>query len=342
MTHDRLLRETTLLRQPTRFAAVIAGAYLAVGWTYILVSTYLASVWTSSAQSMTYIEWAKGLAFIGVTALFLYLLTLYLLRRVGAENHAVLRAREALSELERGATAGIILQSIVHDFRNQTQVAWGNMQLLAQHMARMPETQRTILQSIEHSVGQLVETLERDHEAGVRSVTRDPTRMDLPSYIGACVDLAHRHPKVLGCDVRLIAPEPVMFYGYKPLIHDAMTNLVINAAEAVNGAGTIEVRVTSQPDGAAVEVHDNGEGVPEPVRELIFKAFYTTKDGGTGLGLLSVRTCAEMHLGRVQVTPSPLGGACFRMDLRNVPRLQAPEEVYPAREREPGALPRLG
>jgi two-component system sensor histidine kinase HydH len=321
-----LLRETTFLRQPTRFASLIAGAYLAVGWAYVLVSTYLAARWSSSAGELAHIEWAKGIAFILVTAVILYFFTFHLLRRVAQESAAVLRAREALSELERGATAGIILQSIVHDFRNQTQVAWGNMQLLARDMARLPETQRAILGSIEHSVGQLVETLERDHAAGVRSVTRDPTVMDLPEFVAACVDLVRRHPKVAECDVRVTAAEPVVLTGYKPLIHDAMTNLVINAAEALGGAGIIDVRVTTRPGGAAIEVHDNGPGVPEKARERIFKAFYTTKTSGTGLGLLSVKTCAEMHHGRAAVTASPLGGACFRLDLRNA----APAPAFPA------------
>jgi two-component system sensor histidine kinase HydH len=329
-----LLRETTLLRQPTRYASVIAGVYLAIGWTYILVTTYLAARWSDSLGDLVYIDWAKDLAFVGISSLLLYFFTRHLLRRVAGENHAVLRAREALSELERGATAGIILQSIVHDFRNQTQVAWGNMQLLARDMAPLPETQRALLLSIEHSVGQLVQTLERDHAAGVRTVTRNPAVMDLLDYVGACVDLVRRHPKVAECDVRVTASEPVMLNGYKPLIHDAMTNLVINAAEAVGGAGIVEVRVRPQPGGAAIEVHDNGPGVPEKVRERIFKAFYTTKSSGTGLGLLSVRTCAEMHRGRAEVTASPLGGACFRLELHHVQGIPLAGAAYPPASRE--------
>jgi signal transduction histidine kinase len=62
-------------------------------------------------------------------------------------------------------------------------------------------------------------------------------------------------------------------------------------------------------------VHDSGTGVPRDERKKIFSALYTTKSSGTGLGLLSVKACAKIHEGFVEVDDSPLGGACFRLCL---------------------------
>ena len=55
--------------------------------------------------------------------------------------------------------------------------------------------------------------------------------------------------------------------------------------------------------------------MPVEQRERIFDAFYTTKENGQGLGLLSVKAAAQMHRGRALTIESPLGGACFRVNL---------------------------
>jgi signal transduction histidine kinase len=103
-------------------------------------------------------------------------------------------------------------------------------------------------------------------------------------------------------------------------LHRSVLNLVLNAADAVEGRGIIEVRLSASGPQAVLEVHDNGPGIPEDQRRRIFEAFYTTKAMGTGLGLLSVKACADEHHGHVEVLSSPLGGALFRLTLPLAPK----------------------
>jgi signal transduction histidine kinase len=328
MNHETLLRDATPRGKSTRFAFVIAGAYLAASVIWILHSDYFAGVFATSEAQLAAIQRWKGLGFVVASAVLLFSVTRYLFGRVALQAQAVLRAREALSELERNATAAIILQSIVHDFRNHTQVAWGNLQLMAPDVAQLPKTQQDLLHRIRHSVSQLMETLSRNQAGGARTFSQNPHVMDLTAYLDVCVDLLRRHPKVAECQVAILAPEPVVLSGIKALIHDAMTNLVINAAEALGGQGRIEVRVSALADGAVVEVHDDGPGIGEADLRRVFEPFFTTKAAGTGLGLLSVKACAEVHRGAASVGASDLGGACFRMTLHNVER--APAEAQTA------------
>ena len=65
-----------------------------------------------------------------------------------------------------------------------------------------------------------------------------------------------------------------------------------------------------------VEVNDDGPGIPERDKAAIFDAFYTSKPHGLGLGLVSVKVCAEAHGGSVEVFRSDLGGAAFRVRLQ--------------------------
>ena len=104
---------------------------------------------------------------------------------------------------------------------------------------------------------------------------------------------------------------------FPTLIQQSTTNLVLNALDAVRDGGHVEVRLGRDADAIVIEVDDDGPGVPEADRERIFDPFFTTKTHGTGLGLVSVRTCAQLHGGDVTIARSQaLGGAAFRVTLR--------------------------
>ena len=97
-------------------------------------------------------------------------------------------------------------------------------------------------------------------------------------------------------------------------IAQVLLNLLQNAVEAVDRAGTIEVRTRAAGSWVEIEVADDGPGLAVDSRERIFEAFYTTKDEGTGLGLAISRDIAESHHGSLEAVASP-AGACFRLRL---------------------------
>jgi signal transduction histidine kinase len=99
------------------------------------------------------------------------------------------------------------------------------------------------------------------------------------------------------------------------LIDRMLLNLILNAADATNGAGRIEVRLTGDAETVFIEVLDDGPGIADDAKAAIFEAFYTSKPHGLGLGLVSVKVCAEAHGGSVEVSRSDLGGAAFRVRL---------------------------
>jgi two-component system sensor histidine kinase HydH len=139
--------------------------------------------------------------------------------------------------------------------------------------------------------------------------------VDLRHIVQESVEFARSHERVRHCDLVLQAPVSVLVHVDTSTVVQSLLNLVINAADAAGPGGHIAVRVSRQDDEAVVEVHDDGPGVPLAQRSKIFEPFYTTKEAGSGLGLVSVKVCAEQHGGRVVVSDSDLGGACFRVTL---------------------------
>jgi signal transduction histidine kinase len=91
-------------------------------------------------------------------------------------------------------------------------------------------------------------------------------------------------------------------------LRQALINLVRNAADAMNGKGGA-VRITTRKSELGVEIHvaDEGPGIPEDVREKIWEPFFSTKEGGTGLGLALTRQIISEHGGSVEVTSGPRG-----------------------------------
>ena len=99
-------------------------------------------------------------------------------------------------------------------------------------------------------------------------------------------------------------------------IHRALTNLVQNAMDAVPPGGRVELgaaAVEEENGYAEIRVSDNGPGVRPEDREMIFQPFFTTREGGTGLGLANVKKIVEGHDGKIEVESSPGKGSVFRL-----------------------------
>ncbi len=100
----------------------------------------------------------------------------------------------------------------------------------------------------------------------------------------------------------------------EPSLRQIFFNLILNAIQAVPEGGQIEVAVEeSGADEAFVEVRDNGPGVPEEARHSIFRPYFTTHEGGTGLGLAVVRQLVLANGWEIEYNPGKNGGAVFRI-----------------------------
>jgi signal transduction histidine kinase len=108
-------------------------------------------------------------------------------------------------------------------------------------------------------------------------------------------------------------------------IHQVLLNLLLNAVQAVSGAGNVNVEIGSQDGYATVAVSDTGRGISPQHFSNIFRPFYTTKGNGTGLGLSLARRIVEEHHGRIDVHSVVGKGSKFTMLLPfHTPAAQMP------------------
>lgn len=111
--------------------------------------------------------------------------------------------------------------------------------------------------------------------------------------------------------------EPVSAMVARTKVERIVVNLVVNAS-VHTPAGTITVRLSQEDDAAILSVEDEGAGVAEPDREVLFEPFRQGQTApahrpGTGIGLSLVAAFAELHGGRAWVDEAPGGGAAFRV-----------------------------
>ena len=109
-------------------------------------------------------------------------------------------------------------------------------------------------------------------------------------------------------------PDPFLFDADPEQLRLLLSNLIANAAQATEGRGALRVEAGVEGGVRVLKVSDDGPGVPDDRRGRIFEPLYTTKPGGTGLGLTICRQVAERHGWKIELAPSD-GGTLFRVTL---------------------------
>jgi two-component system sensor histidine kinase FlrB len=112
----------------------------------------------------------------------------------------------------------------------------------------------------------------------------------------------------------------VRISGNRKALAGALTNLLENALQAVDGGGRVELNVDAEADRVCFRVRDNGEGMDAATVAHLFEPFFTTRSDGTGLGLAIARGVARAHGGGIEVASTPGDGTEFLMTVARADR----------------------
>ena len=130
----------------------------------------------------------------------------------------------------------------------------------------------------------------------------------------------------IGCKLELVE-EMAPISADPELLHRALSNLVLNAMDAMRQGGRLTLRTRQEADRVYVEVSDSGTGLTPEECERLFTPYYTTKTHGTGLGLAIVQSVVSDHKGRISVRSKPGSGTTFIIELPRQTEKPEPDQA---------------
>jgi len=226
---------------------------------------------------------------------------------------------------EQLAELGAITGGLAHEIRNPLSTIKVNLQLLSEdlrdaqrhldpghpheHLFRRSLLRLETLRQQVTRMGAILDSF-LSYVGGTEPQT---ARVDLNDMVDRLVEFFSPQARSAGLTLRVaLADGPLWCDIDEDLLQQAVLNLLVNAQQAVGDSGEIIVRTVRAAGGEAhVVVQDTGPGIDPQHRERIWQAFYSTKQGGTGLGLPLARRIVRMHGGDIDIDSQPGHGASF-------------------------------
>ncbi len=226
------------------------------------------------------------------------------------------RLQELASYTEKMASLGELSAGFAHEIRNSFATILGFSNLVVKRGR------------LDHKLHKLIESIRKESLAAEALLSRflnfarplefHPAPVDLKALLNSTVErLSHPGLEKIKIERRISGDVPC-FAGDPVLLEQALSNLLINACDAMPGGGSlvIEAEVESKqssrkPADIVISVADSGVGISADSSEKIFEPFFTDKAGGTGLGLALVKKIVVLHEGRIDVKSKPGKGTRF-------------------------------
>jgi signal transduction histidine kinase len=234
----------------------------------------------------------------------------------------LVRSQTLLERQQKLATLGTLAAGIAHEIRNPLTSLKARLYTLEKHLQTVPAARKDTdiisaeVSRLEHIVKDVL-SFARPSDPKLEIIAADTVIREVQGLMSPDLESRGLHLVVESSPELLIRADS----GH---LKQVLVNLVRNAAEAIDGKGTVTLRTrpARAPFGgretAAVilEVADDGKGIPPEVEKRLFDPFFSTKETGTGLGLPIAARIVEKHGGMLQYQTRPGHGTTFGVVLR--------------------------
>jgi PAS domain S-box-containing protein len=224
-----------------------------------------------------------------------------------------------LHQSEKLTALGQLAGGIAHDFNNLLQAILGYAQLMKANPEN-PELLQRSLSVVESAALDGSETVRRIQQfarlrpderfmpVDVNHIVEDAVAITRPRWEEK---IAHDSRPM---DLRLDLRARQHIHGRSAALTEVMTNLVLNAMDAMTEGGTLTISTKDVSDTVVIAVTDTGIGMPEHVRRRVFEPFFSTKgESGSGLGLSMAYSIIRRHGGDIRVDSEPNRGTTFTL-----------------------------
>jgi signal transduction histidine kinase len=238
--------------------------------------------------------------------------------RIGAlltlrDSESVHRIEDELELSRRLAAVGRLTSGVAHEVKNPINAIVVHLEVLRQKLKELdPDTRRHM-----DVIGTEIRRLDRVVQTLVdftRPMELRLVDVDLRRLLDEVITLASPDAEKHGVHVlRDIGDESLPVKIDSDLVKQAVLNVMINGMQAMGGGGNLTVGARAVDGEAQVEIKDEGGGIPMEIREKIFNLYFTTKSGGSGIGLPMSYRVMQLHGGSMEFDSVEGEGTTFRM-----------------------------
>ncbi len=248
--------------------------------------------------------------------------------RIAERTRELQEAQAHLLHQEKMAAFGLLAAGIAHEVGNPLTSISSMVQMLQRR-----EDDPYVLNKLGLVSGQLqrIRTTLRELIEFSRPAGRERARVALLDVLEEALRIAKYYKRTRGKIASPGAPADLPpLYGVRDQLVQVFLNLVLNAIDATDHTGHVELAVRRAPGAVEVEVRDNGHGISADHAGRLFQPYFTTKKHGTGLGLFVTQRLVTEHGGSVEFESSPGQGTVFRVRLPVLASPSGPGGLVPA------------
>lgn len=225
-------------------------------------------------------------------------------QKIGMECDLIIEVTSLQTEefrrVERLSAIGELSARVAHDLRNPLGIIKNAVELIEMTSENITDEKlkkrismiKNAVEKMEHQINDVLDfvrtrplqlekiSLRKILESSVKSTVHESVKISEP-----------KNDVSITCDSKQL--------------ETVFSNILMNSIQATENSGEIKIRITENENDVSVEIEDSGPGIPEDKKEQIFDPLFTTKSGGTGLGLVSCKNIVEQHKGTITVRNNP-------------------------------------
>lgn len=238
-------------------------------------------------------------------------------RRIEQRTHELQESQALLVQQEKQAAFGLLAAGIAHEVGNPLAAISSVVQLMNRKTLEPEMHERLGL--IDEQLRRIQRTL-RELVDFSRPAVKQATVCNAHDVVRSALDVAKYYKRMKGKSIRTeFASETPVVRIVRDQIQQVFLNLILNALDATEEGGTLTIRSHVAEGQVAIDVIDDGEGIPHSRQLKLFEAYFTTKETGTGLGLFVCRSLMQDARGRIELVESMPGRTVFRVQLPLAP-----------------------
>jgi len=233
------------------------------------------------------------------------------------------RIGDQLQISERLAALGRLTAGVAHEVKNPLNSMRLWLEVLKANMPVELEPQQAV-KMLDSEIDRLDRAV-KTFLNFTRPVELKLEETDLRELLDEVLDAAR--PSITKAGLELCVDSPSEFPPIlvdRQIIHQAVLNLLLNASEFTDPGGRITLGLRRSGDSAVIAVADSGKGISAEDQKKIFQLFFTTRPGGTGIGLANTFRFVQLHNGRIEFDSEAGRGTTFRIELPLAGSVKAP------------------